>query len=90
MVRINIFYPGLKQATQEQEPLIVKGSTIGGGLKDLIRQFPAAGRLLFDEQGQLLKQVFVYLNKESISQPALDTAVKDSDVLIIAFLITGG
>jgi molybdopterin converting factor small subunit len=90
MVRVNIFYPGLKQATKEQEPLIVKGSTIGRCLKDLIQQFPAAGRLLFDEQGQLLKQVFVYLNKESISQPALDTAVKDSDVLIIAFLITGG
>ena len=90
MIRVNIFYPHLKQAANEQDSLIVNGSTIGECLKDLIQRFPATGQLLFDEKGQLLKQVFVYLNKESMYQPGLDTAVKDGDVLIIAFLITGG
>ncbi len=90
VVRVNIFYPQLSQVVEKGEPLTLKGNTIIECLEDLIHQFPAARELLFDDQGQLIRNIFVYANEESLFQPGMDTPVKDGDTLIIASLITGG
>ncbi len=89
-IRVNIFYPRLRQMVEEGEPVSLTGKTIGECLADLIRQFPTTRDLLFDGQGQLIRNVFIYANEESLYQPGMETPVKEGDTLIIASLITGG
>jgi molybdopterin converting factor small subunit len=89
-IKVNIFYPKLQQLTGPETRVEVSGSTVGECLKDLMRQFPGAEKYLFDESGRLLKHVFVYINTESARPPALSTAVKEGDTLLIAVLVTGG
>ncbi len=89
-VRVNIFFPHLRQVVERGEPLNLTGGTIGECLRDLVRRFPAARNLLFDSQGQLIQHVFVFVNAESLNRPGLDTPIRDGDTLIIASLITGG
>ena len=90
VVKVNIFYPRLRQVVEKGEPLSLNGSTIGECLQDLIHQFPASRELLFDDQGHLIRQIFVFANEESLKQPGMETPVKEGDTLIIASLITGG
>jgi len=89
-VKVDIFYPRLKALVSNPDTLELQGSTVSECLDDLERRFPGAARLLFDEQGALLRQVYVYVNAESASKAALDAPVKDGDRLIIAALIVGG
>ncbi len=89
-VKIKIYYPELKRLVTDPESVQVKGSTIGECLDDLILQYPRARELLLDKQGNLLKQVFVYINAESLQKPELSSPVNEKDTLIVAVLITGG
>jgi hypothetical protein len=89
-IKVNMFYPKLQQLTGPAKRLEVNGSSVGECLRDLVRQFPGAEKLLFDDSGCLLKHVFVYINAESTHPPALSTAVKEGDTLLIAVLVTGG
>jgi molybdopterin converting factor small subunit len=89
-VKVNIFYTALQQSINKQDSVEVDGSSVGECLDDLIEQFPGAEKWLFDEQGQLLKHVFVYINAESARKLDLAESVKDGDELIIAALVTGG
>ena len=89
-VRVNIFYPKVQQYTNNQDIVEVEGSTVGECLSDLVRRFPGVEKWLFNERGQLLEHVFVYINAESASKATLTEPVKDSDELILAVLITGG
>jgi molybdopterin converting factor small subunit len=89
-IKVNIFYPQLKQLIASPDSVAVNGSTVGECLDDLVRQFPGAGSLLFDEQGQLLRQVFAFVNAESTQKINLAEPVKEGDELIIAVLITAG
>jgi molybdopterin converting factor small subunit len=89
-IKVNIFYPHLLNIVTKGEPLTVSGGTIGECLQDLIRQFPPARGLLFDEQDQLIRNIFVFINEESRYPPGLDTLVKEGDTLLIASLVTGG
>ena len=89
-VKLEIFYPRLKQLLGNTDALELEGRSVGECLKDLVKRFPGAEELLFDERGALLRQVFVYVNAESAYKVALDTPVKDGDRLIIATLAIGG
>jgi hypothetical protein len=89
-IKVNLFYPKLQQLAGQGSQLEVKGRTVGECLDDLVRQFPGADKLLFDESGRLLKHVFVYINAESTRPPSLSVAVRESDTLLIAVLVTGG
>jgi len=88
--KIKIFYPQLKQMVKDPESIRVNGSTIEECLEDLVRQYPEVSSLIFDRQGKLLKQVFVYINAESLVKPELSHPVSGEDTLILAVLITGG
>jgi hypothetical protein len=89
-IKVNLFYPKLQQLTGPGNRVEATGGTIGECLKDLVRQFPGAEKLLFDESGRILKHVFVYINAESTHPPALSAPVKVGDALLIAVLVTGG
>jgi molybdopterin converting factor small subunit len=89
-VKVDIFYPHLLNIVATEGPLSVTGNTVGACLQDLVRRFPAARGLLFDEQGHLIRNIFVYINEESRYPPELDTPVKEGDTLLIACLVTGG
>ena len=89
-VKVNIFYRSLQQFINNQDVVKVDGGTVGECLSDLIRQFPGVEKWIFDEQGNLLRHVFVYINAESALKANLSEPVKETDELIIAVLITGG
>jgi molybdopterin converting factor small subunit len=89
-VRVSIFYPGLREVINNSEQVTVAGATIGECLGDLINQFPGADKWLFDERGQLLEDVFVYINAESARKAALSDPINNGDELIIAMLLIGG
>jgi molybdopterin converting factor small subunit len=89
-VEVDIFYPRLKELVSTPDILELEGSTVGECLDDMARHFPGVEKLLFDERGILLRQVYVYVNAESAYKAALDSPVKKGDRLIIAALIVGG
>ncbi|HJX12708.1 MAG TPA: MoaD/ThiS family protein [Dehalococcoidales bacterium] len=89
-IRVNIFSPRIKQQIKDPDAVEVRGGTVGECLRDLVRQFPGTEAWLFNERGQLLRQVYVYVNAESAWKSDLAAPVKDGDTIIIASLITGG
>jgi hypothetical protein len=89
-IKINVFYPELKQLIGNRDSIMVTGSTVGECLNDLLQQYPGAARLLFDSPGKLLKQVYVYVNSESMYKADFSRPLTEKDELILAVLITGG
>lgn len=89
-IKVNIFYPQLLNMISKKGDLYVNGSTIIECLEDLVRQFPPAKTLLFDERGCMVRNVFVYINEESRYPPGLDAPLEKGDILLIASLVTGG
>ena len=68
----------------------VSGETVGAALNDLTYQHPDLRQHLF-EGDNLRSFVNVYLNKEDVRQlDGPDTAVTDSDTLMIIPSIAGG
>ncbi len=68
----------------------VNGSTVGGCLEHLIKQFPGIKQLLFDKSGKLDMFGDIYVNGESIYPEGLAKPVKDGDELYIVILVGGG
>jgi hypothetical protein len=89
-VKIKLFYPELQRLGNNQETVTVEGRTVGECLRDLVRQFSGAQELIFDEQGRLLKQVYVYVNAEGLNKADFARPVTERDELILAVLVTGG
>jgi molybdopterin converting factor small subunit len=88
-IKVSIFHSSIKQIIG-QDAVTVSGNTVGECLADLIRQYPDVQSLIFDEQGQLLRQVFVHVNIEGAHKISLAEPVKQGDELILAVLLTGG
>lgn len=89
-IKVDIFHPRLKQLMGSTDSVRLNGNTVGECLNHLVKQFPGTEKWLFNEQGQLLKHVYVYVNAESAYKAELDAPVKEGDKLLIAALITGG
>ncbi len=89
-IKVQIFYPELQQLLGKPDNLTLEGHTVGQCLDDLVDRYPGAANLLFDKQGKLLKQVYVYVNAEGFNKAEFSQVVSDRDQLIIAILITGG
>ncbi len=88
--RIQIFYPAVQAVIGDTKAVKVKGRTVAECLTDLVRQFPATAKWLFDDKGALLDQVFVFINAESAQKAALSTRLHSGDELILAVMIIGG
>ena len=69
----------------------MSGATVGEALNALAQAHPATKSQLFAEDGSLNRYVNVYLNDEDVRVlDGLDTAVKDSDTLVILPAMAGG
>ena len=88
-IRINI-HPSLYHLTDNQDVVVVNGTTVGQCLERLIEMFPDMGGALFDNTGALLNYVDVYVNMESAFPEQLGRRVKDGDELHLMPVILGG
>ena len=68
-----------------------EGGTVGDVLRELAQKHPDTERQLFSEDGALNRYVNVYLNDEDVRVlDGLDTAVSESDTLVILPAMAGG
>ncbi|MFH1169222.1 MAG: MoaD/ThiS family protein [Chloroflexota bacterium] len=68
----------------------VDGNTIGQCLEQLVKKYPRLKKALFDDEGQLLNIIEVYINSESAYPDELARPVKPGDELHILFAVDGG
>jgi molybdopterin converting factor small subunit len=83
-------YTTLQQYTGGHNQVSVQGRSVGECLKDLVRQYPDIGPVLFDNSGRLHSIVFVSVNMNSVNPENLDRAVSETDELFIILIIAGG
>jgi len=89
-IKVKMFYPALQWYLGNPDSVRVSGRTVGECLEDLARQFPGVEPLIFAGPGEFLRQVFVYVNSESVHKARLTDPISEGDELLIAVLITGG
>ena len=83
--------PVLRSSTGGAKEVEADGATVGEVLNALAEAHPATKSQLFSEDGELNRYVNVYLNDEDVRVlDGLDTAVKDSDTLVILPAMAGG
>ncbi len=68
----------------------VNGTTVGECLRDLVKRFPSAEKLLFDKNGKLLGHIDLFLNGGSTFPEELAKPVRDGDTISMLYLIIGG
>jgi sulfur-carrier protein len=83
--------PVLRASTGGEKEVTADGGTVGDVLRSLAEQHPATQSQLFAETGELNRYVNVYLNDEDVRVlDGLDTAVRESDTLVILPAMAGG
>jgi molybdopterin converting factor small subunit len=83
--------PVLRPSTSGEREVSAGGSNVGEVLRALASEHPATQSQLFGDDGALNRYVNVYLNDEDVRVlDGLDTAVKDSDTLVILPAMAGG
>ena len=83
--------PVLRAETNGQAEVEVAGETVGAVLQALVAAHPGTQKQLFSDTGELNRYVNVYLNDEDVRVlDGLDTASKDSDVVVILPAMAGG
>jgi molybdopterin converting factor small subunit len=79
-----------RQHTDDKKIVEVQGDTVGLALADLVRQYPAMEKELFDKKGQLHGHIEIYLNAESAFPGELEKPVKPGDDIQIVTFLAGG
>jgi molybdopterin converting factor small subunit len=79
-----------RQHTDGRKTVDVQGDTVGRALADLIRQYPAMEKELFDKNGKLHGHIEIYLNAESAFPGELEKSVKQGDDIQIVTFLAGG
>ncbi|HTZ64395.1 MAG TPA: MoaD/ThiS family protein [Solirubrobacteraceae bacterium] len=83
--------PVLRASVGGEKQLQANGASVGAVLRDLASSHPATESQLFSPDGQLNRYVNVYLNDEDVRVlGGLDTAVADTDTLVILPAMAGG
>ena len=83
--------PVLRASVGGAKEVEASGANVGDVLRSLAEQHPATESQLFSEEGELNRYVNVYLNDEDVRVlDGLDTASKDSDVVVILPAMAGG
>jgi sulfur-carrier protein len=83
--------PVLRSKTGGQPEVEAAGANVGEVLRSLTGEFPDTEAQLFGEDGELNRYVNVYLNDEDVRVlQGLETAVKDSDSVVILPAMAGG
>jgi molybdopterin converting factor small subunit len=89
-IKVKLFYSELRRRIGDRDSVMVSGNTVGECLDDLVQKYPGVEKLIFDDRGQLLKHVFVFINVESMYKADMNKALTANDQLIIAVLMLGG
>ncbi len=88
-IKINI--PSyMRSFTNNMKVVEVNGSTVGGCLSHLVKQFPGIKGQLFSKDGNLFETIAISVNGESAYPEQLTKPVKDGDELNIVIIIGGG
>ncbi len=83
--------PVLRQHTGGATEVSVDGENVGAVLRSLVAEHPETKAQIFSEEGELNRFVNVYLNDEDVRVlDGLDTAVSDSDTIMILPAMAGG
>jgi sulfur-carrier protein len=83
--------PVLRPKTGGSSEVDAAGVNVGEVLRALTAAHPETSAQLFDAEGELNRYVNVYLNDEDVRVlEGLDTAVKDSDSVVILPAMAGG
>ena len=83
--------PVLRPAVGGEKELSAEGSSVGEILRSVADEHPETQTQLFAADGGLNRYVNVYLNDEDVRVlDGLDTAVGDSDTLVILPAMAGG
>lgn len=83
--------PVLRASVGGEREVSASGENVGEILRDLADAHPATASQLFAEDGELNRYVNVYLNDEDVRVlGGLDTAVSDSDTVVILPAMAGG
>jgi len=90
MITLRIPTP-LRPYAEGQTEVNVKGSTVGEALNDLVLQFPALKKHLFNDGDELRPFVNLFLGDENVRHiQGVDTPLKEGDKLMIIPSIAGG
>jgi molybdopterin synthase sulfur carrier subunit len=83
--------PVLRSSVGGEKEVTAAGDDVGAVLRALAEQHPQTESQLFGPDGSLNRYVNVYLNDEDVRVlGGLDTAVGESDVLVILPAMAGG
>ncbi|HEY7965936.1 MAG TPA: MoaD/ThiS family protein [Solirubrobacteraceae bacterium] len=83
--------PVLRASVGGEREVSAPGASVREVLEGLVAAHPATGSQLFAGDGELNRYVNVYLNDEDVRVlDGLDTAVGESDVLVILPAMAGG
>jgi molybdopterin synthase sulfur carrier subunit len=83
--------PVLRASVGGEREVSAAGESVGEILRDLADSHPATATQLFSSDGELNRYVNVYLNDEDVRVlNGLDTAVGDSDTVVILPAMAGG
>jgi len=83
--------PVLRASVGGERQVSASGASVGDVLRDLAANHPATQDQLFSADGELNRYVNVYLNDEDVRVlGGLETAVADTDTLVILPAMAGG
>ena len=83
--------PVLRPRTDGESEVLAEGATVGEVLRALTARHPDTEGQLFGADGDLNRYVNVYLNDEDVRVlDGLDTAISDSDTVVILPAMAGG
>ncbi len=83
--------PVLRASVGGEKQVSATGANVGDVLRDLAASHPATQDQLFSADGELNRYVNVYLNDEDVRVlGGLETAVGDTDTLVILPAMAGG
>ncbi len=88
-------YLGLPRLTDTEDIvdiIEVDGATIGQCLDQLVRDFPGARKGLYDENGEILDRIDIWVNDLPAYSDGLERLVEDGDkiYLFASKLVVGG
>jgi molybdopterin converting factor small subunit len=76
--------------TDNRQTFGASGSTVGECLNQLVAQFPALKRVLFDKKGGLSHHIILHVNQVRAYPEPLARPVRDGDKIQIMMVIGGG
>ncbi len=79
-----------RQHTNGKETVEAEGSTVGEALNDFISRYPGIKKEIFNDKGELLHYIEIYLNKKSAYPGELEKQIKDGDEIQIIIFLAGG